>query len=650
MEKTSNDLNSALALFQSLYKTQKGDIYTIVERFILVGVKSKGLISFSVEDISQLLKDSFNLEIPYSVIQKCIISHQEVFNYSRNKYVVVNPMDEEIDHIISEMNEIESYWTIVIDELMSFIEEKKEISDEEKNELGKYFFDFIIDREHTKDDDTRLYITQYIIEKEKDERFSHFINSIKEGMVIYKGIRYSSSPNDASWECPTDFFLDVEYLFSAYGMNGPFYEKCFFEFYNLINEINRASNQNSGRKRIRLFYFPETKKNVDKYFAQAIRIRRMIERYSNPQVAMDNILKACKEDVDVERYKINFYRKLKELDVIEYPDEIDLNSNKNFLFENDEFENKKNDTFDKEQIEEVNEYLQIADYINILRKGKSGNPLEKCRYMFLSDGKLSNNVSRFIKNYYENHPKVITRMGTFTELMWFKLKKGVINTNSSATINVVNKAKIIVSGLLQDNLKKQYDAVSSMEDDDITKTALYADLRTKRYSPDDINSESIELDITFIDETDYVLKYKQTQEQLRSQAAKADDLEKKLKQEKTDKGKLIDRLNFLEEYIMSEEEKKKKSAISSARHRVSPYRFFFKYCEILIHLLISAAFIIPSILFMKPEWVNIATVGSFYIAVEVLLVSFLKKRRNIIRLLFFKKYRRVLREEKKKME
>ena len=102
---TKNDLNSALALFRSLYQAQKGDIYTIIERFILVGVKSKGLMSFSKEEIANLLKEMFNLDIPFSVIQKCIVSNQNVFRYSREKYVVINSMDEEIDSIIEEMNE-----------------------------------------------------------------------------------------------------------------------------------------------------------------------------------------------------------------------------------------------------------------------------------------------------------------------------------------------------------------------------------------------------------------------------------------------------------------------------------------------------------------------------------------------------------------
>ena len=141
----NNDLNSALALFRSLYKAQKGDVYTIIERFILVGVKSRGLMSFSREEIVELLKESFNLDIPFSVISKCIIAYQDVFQYKAGKYIVINPMDSEIDQIISEMDEIEDYKESIIKELVSFVEKKQNtiLTSKDRAELTRYFFDFI---------------------------------------------------------------------------------------------------------------------------------------------------------------------------------------------------------------------------------------------------------------------------------------------------------------------------------------------------------------------------------------------------------------------------------------------------------------------------------------------------------------------------
>lgn len=643
-----NDLNSALALFQALYSAQKGDVYTIIERFILVGVKSKGLMSFTGEEIVKLLEDTFNVVLPYSVIQRCISTRQEVFRYTHGKYVVNNPMDEEVDNIIAEMDEKEKYKEDIITELVSFVEKRgdKKLTENEKITLGQLFFDFVVDKEHLENDDYRLCVTQFIIEKEKDERFQRFLNSMWEGMVIYKGIRYSDAPDDTSWKSNTDFFLDQEYLFSACGMNGPFYEKCFFEFYNLVREINKASIKMGGRDRIRLFYFPETKEDIETYFTQAIRIRRMQERYCYPQTAMDSILNSCREDVDIERYKTNFYSKLKGLHIVEFPDEIDLSRNQDFLFENDDFEMKKNEHFNIDQHSEVNYYVKIADYINILRQGKRCQPLEKCKCIFLSEGNLSNALSRFIRDYYtDRKPIVIAHMGKFTELMWFKLRKGVVGANSSVTISVVNKAKTIVSSLLYDNLKKQYDAVLAMDEDESKKKDFYADLRMKRYSPDDINSETIADDIAFIDNSDYLEKYTKSQEILREKAAKVKDLEIALEQERAEKTQLIEKMNAFDEYIKKENERKVKNAFVGARKKIFRCRLVLKNYVWIVNVLIVMLFLVPSVYCMEIKFVNIATVVGTFLAVEVLVNGLFAKKRNKVRKTFQKKYRKIIQIE-----
>lgn len=644
----NNDLNSALALFRSLYKAQKGDIYTIIGRFILVGVKSKGLMSFSLDDLVKLLDESFHINIPFSVIQRCIISLQDVFKYSKQKYVVINSMDDEIDKIIAEIEAIEAYKEIIKDELVAFVEDKKQVELEEtdKVSLGQMFFDFVIDKERIQDLKEKLLITQFIIAKENDERFQHFINSIREGMVIYKGIRYSESPNDTSWEHNTDFFLDEEYLFSAYGMNGPFFEKCFYEFYNLVKEINDASMVRGGRERIRLYYFHETKTDVDSYFAQAVRIRRMQERYNYPQTAMDHILNACNDDVAVEQYKIKFYHKLKDLHIEEYPEEIDLIYNKDFLFESDEFEKAKDQQFSPDQLSEVNDYIKIADYINILRCGKRGYPIEKCGYMFLSDGNLSNELSRFIRNFYDDkNPIVITRMGTFTELMWFKLRKGVIGMSNSATISVVNKAKTVVSGLLYDNLKKQYDEVLQMDANENEKKEYYADLRTKRYTPDDITRDTITDDIAFIDDVNYLEKYKVAQTLLKNKAEKVEYLEKELEKEHKVNAELQERVDYFEQYIRAENNFKRNKAIDKARVLMK-FRFFWVLnYVVIINIFVVLLFVIPTIFCMDFLWQNIATiVGTFISVAGVVNVVCAKMKKRLYKWVT-KKYAKLIKEE-----
>ena len=673
----NTDLNSALALFQSLYKTQKGNIYTIIERFILVGVKSKGLLSFTNEEIVTLLKETFNIEIPFTIIKKCINYHQEVFKYSHDKYVVLKPNNEEIDSIINEMKRIEGFKVTVIEELVQFLEEYKKITvtDNEKKRISQTFFNFIVDKEQVNENEYRLYITEFIIRKEKDVNFQEFINSMKEGMIIYRGIRYSDSPNDSSWDYETDFFLDVEYLFSAFGLNGRFYEKCFMEFHSLVQEVNRASKMRGGRNRIRLYYFPCTKDDVDKYFAQAARIRRMDERYTYPQVAMDKILSECSDEIKVGYYKAKFYQKLRELNIEEYKEEIDLAKNKNYLLESGDFNLAKNKYFAEDEIDEVNDYIQIADYINIMRQGKRSNSLEKCKCMFLSEGNLSNQLSRFIRDFYsEEKPLLITRMSAFTELLWFKLKKGVVKTDGDVTFSVVNKAKTIVSGLVHEQLKMQYDEVTNSGEDDETKKAYYADLRDKRYSPEKIDSNTVADDIAFIGNANYLEEFKRSQEKLKRQAAKSESLEKELAEEKEHKRQIIEKLEsnvietaelktqlkreqnekqemnsriiILEENIAKEKEQRKKSAIEQARKKMKYARFFYRFWWLWIIIIIVILFVMPPILWMKHEVATIYAVGGTLISLVAFIVAI--KVKTKIRICYIRKYRETLTFEMKK--
>lgn len=192
---------------------------------------------------------------------------------------------------------------------------------------------------------------------------------------------------------------------------------------------------------------------------------------------------------------------------------------------------------------------------------------------------------------------MITHMGTFTELMWFKLRKGVVGTDSSASISVVNKAKTVVSGLLYDNLKKQYDAVLASDEDETTKKAFYAELRTKRYAPDDINSETIVDDIAFIDDTDYLEKYKESQVLLKQQAARVTVLEKELEEEKAENQKTHAQLSSVLAYIASEESRKRKGAIQRARKEIRGYSFVLKCLVPVVNVLIITVFVLPSFLY-----------------------------------------------------
>ena len=532
MKRTMNnsDINAALALFQSLYRSHKGDIFTIIERFILAGVKSKHLSTVTVSSVSALLKEQFNIDIPNSVIQNCI-NRQDVFQYKKGEYLVINTQEEEINALLEELNEIDTQNENIILGLYEEIERRhlKKLTVEDKDQIREVFFDFVKDRDKESDFKYFIDINQYIVKREQDDSFQKALDAIKEGMIIYHGIRYSETSNAKTWNDNIIFFLDMEYLFNAFGMNGSFYEECFYDFYNLVKEINEGSPLHNGIPRIQLKFFPKTKENIDRYFAIAGRIKKGEENLFRDKDAMINILNNSADEVGVLQYKVRFFKKLDSLGITEYLKDINLEKNKKYIFDTEKLAERINKEFSEEDKNDIDEYLLFADYINILREGRKFSTLDKCGFIFLSESKLSTRFSKFLReNDIDSPSYLICKMSLFTEDMWFKLRKGIVNQDSITTLKVISKAKSIVSGLLSESVSKNYKKIVEDEKDPEEKKVLYAELRNRRHTPENVTHESIDEDVSFIRDEDFIANYKENQSILKNKANKADDVERQL--------------------------------------------------------------------------------------------------------------------------
>ena len=152
-------------------------------------------------------------------------------------------------------------------------------------------------------------------------------------------------------------------------------------------------------------------------------------------------------------------------------------------------------------------------------------------------------------------------------------------------------------------------------------------------------------DIAFIDDTDYLEKYKESQDALKKQAARVTVLEKELEEERAEKQKTNAQLQDVLAYIASEERRKVKGAMQRSRKKVWIYHFFLRHIVTIINIPVTLIFIIPSLFCMKPTWVNIATVGGTFIAVEVFINGWLANNRTRRSIWFMKKYRTILRKE-----
>lgn len=103
------------------------------------------------------------------------------------------------------------------------------------------------------------YFHEFVLAIEEDPVLMDTLRVVKEGTLIYEGIRYSNNINETgSWNSRLCLVLDTEILFAIGGYNSILYQAMYSELDKYLKEINRGSAINAPK--IRLCYFAETKK------------------------------------------------------------------------------------------------------------------------------------------------------------------------------------------------------------------------------------------------------------------------------------------------------------------------------------------------------------------------------------------------------
>ena len=178
---------SSLALFKELYREKKGDIYNIIERFILSAAKERGLTSFDKSKMTNILKELYQIDLPDAVIQRCLVN-SAFFKYKAGDYLI-DYKDQNNDNINEEREDNERFFNRIKQEIIENVESKKFVNLQtvEKKRLIETLYKYLLAKNDAQDDiDHNLqYIASYFVEKEDDDEFMRKLSSIKEGLIIY---------------------------------------------------------------------------------------------------------------------------------------------------------------------------------------------------------------------------------------------------------------------------------------------------------------------------------------------------------------------------------------------------------------------------------------------------------------------------------
>lgn len=511
----NKNLLSSVALFSELYNNSGKDIFDIIGDFILGICIIESKYSFTSAELKLLMGSTFGFDIPEAVL-KTVLNNRLSRKLNRNGlvYNFETTQNQGIDSIKDKFNTINKEQKKLFENLIKFIEEKtqRKLTTDQQRKLEDNFYEYLLDNGYS--EEYSNYISAFFVKNEGDEKFRDILLSIKEGLILYEGIKYSPDLNElGSWKNSLTIYLGTEYLFNSQGLNGELYKEMFNDFYTLVQEIN-AKNR-GAKKTIELKYFTETKLEIDNFFSTAEKIKsgKLGLKISKP--AMVDIVNNAKEVSDVALRKTLFYRSLINLGIYEDDyvcsiDELERYNleDKTILEEIEKVSKEKNRIFN--EVDTV-ELIKIFTKINCLRKGNSKVNFEKCSYLYMSE----NSFARYLGHnnllkIKEGDFTYCKEMDFVTTKFWFYLNKGFDQDKSCLpkTFDLINKAKIIISSHLQNSVVEKFDEFSEkIRNNELSEEEIKIynlELKSKISNPEKIVIDTVDNSLDFLENDDYL--------------------------------------------------------------------------------------------------------------------------------------------------
>lgn len=533
------NLIASLAVFREFYD-KKTDIYNIIASFINDIIIENSLLTFTIVEISELFNQTFEFNIPSSVI-KTSLRKLNYLSKSGSSYVVNN------SHVLKpeihdEKIKIENSHNQIFIQLTKFVENAsgKTLSENSTKELHHNFCNYLLDESNG---DTYLeYISSFIIDNVEDVDFLSKIKVIREGVILHSGIKYTNDTYDfndfGSWRTELNIFLDTEIIFHFAGYNGTVYQEMASVFLQYVHEINSKS---TSKKLIKLLYFPEVKTEIEGFFLKARHILEGKENLNPRITAMVEILQGCSSNSDVLNKKSDLYTSLKTQSINEFTTPIDLTDEKNHEY----------NIISAEVVAEVNAYLQIDNCedlldkfnrISILRKNKNEENFENARFILLSGNSKTLRAAFNTSVYDRFRVPLATNLNFIINRFWFKLNKGFAKKDFPSSFSIITKSQIILSKILSDSIGEKFDELQvKFRKGQLTREQAVNrvnDLRLSAKKPEEIKQEITKevLDFVTLDSLDdYIDKQNHYKEKVKKLESISTELE-----EKTRKNNLLE--------------------------------------------------------------------------------------------------------------
>ena len=311
---------------------------------------------------------------------------------------------------------------------------------------------------------------------------------------------------------------------------------------DMLRLIQKASTK---KQKIFIKYFKETKQECDEFFLAAenlVNKTKIIEK-----VAMTSILENCKDISDVIDKQSDFYRKL------QYTYGIMEDDENSYYYDDKNQYNLEEMTIDEtidgcDNLEDSiknQKSLKFISHINKLRKGEKFDDYAKSKYIFITRTRNTIKISNFVTQKLNiSDAKLAISMNFFTNWLWYKINRGFGAKDFPKSIDILIKAKIILSNFISDEVLKLYDEYHEQYKlGKLTKETLTfrtMALREKNIKPENISISNIDDELNF--ENEFINRYREERDRHKTQLNLQNEEIKELIKEKELNFTIIEKL------------------------------------------------------------------------------------------------------------
>lgn len=506
MDRISNKMKcmASLAVFRALYNGKK-DIYAIISEFIKLIIINRNIKHFELQQMIIWVSDEYGFNLPEAVIKRSV-NKLNFLEKSRTQYTVTTELNnKECQNIQNNLTRAQQSNNILTEALLEYAKQNDKdqiLTSIQIEELKKAFYSFVIDEKAVSPEFGAI-ISGFIISISENKELKGQLNKIRQGMIIYIGLTYNTEYHTIDdIDTPLYIYLDTEILFSMAGYNGTLYKTLFDEFYDLVIQINKRFKNAP----IHFRYFTETRIEIETYFSIAEDIVCNKQQLDPSKQAMSYIVSLCKSAHHVKEMLIEFNDKLKNLNIKLDAQEAYYDKDKmQFSIEHNTvlYELRNDYTED-----DILKKLRLLNYINIKRGNKSQKIFRNVGHILLSANKLVFKLAYHKDIYQTGCIPLVTDLDFLTNRFWLSLNKGLSQDMILHSFDIITKAQIALSALVNDSVGQYYDELKNeIEQKKLSTEKIkqkIAALRQISVKPEDINStnENTYINIISIDEVD----------------------------------------------------------------------------------------------------------------------------------------------------